>query len=203
VENENCASSNQTNNSYEYFLQKTKEAHRMSKFRLFIATSIDGYIAREDGSIDWLDNIDHPKDVDYGYSAFMSEVDTIIMGRKTYEDVVGFDVDWPYADYTCYVISSNKGLQISTPSTEVVSSISDIDVQKMKQHAKKDIWIVGGGVLIANFLNKGLIDSMLISIIPVVLGNGRPLFKEGKETMFKLSSTESFESGVVNLTYTK
>ncbi len=175
----------------------------MSQFKLFIATSIDGYIAREDGSIDWLESIDHPKDVDYGYSAFMSGVDTIVMGRKTYEDVVGFDVDWPYADYKCYVVSSRNEVEISTPQTEIISGITDSDLQKMKQHAKKDIWIVGGGVLIANFLNKGVIDSMLISLIPVVLGNGRPLFKDGQETVFKLSETESFESGVVNLTYTK
>ena len=125
------------------------------------------------------------------------------MGRKTYEDVVGFDVDWPYADYKCYVVSSRNEVEISTPQTEIISGITDSDLQKMKQHAKKDIWIVGGGVLIANFLNKGVIVSMLISLIPVVLGNGRPLFKDGQETVFKLSETESFESGVVNLTYTK
>ena len=83
MENENCASSNQTNNSYEYFLQKTKEAHRMSKFRLFIATSIDGYIAREDGSIDWLDSIDHPEGVDYGYAAvYVGSIDIVNHGYE-------------------------------------------------------------------------------------------------------------------------
>ena len=175
----------------------------MSKFRLFIATSIDGYIAREDGSIDWLDDLVHPEGVDYGYANFMVQVDTIVMGRKTYEDVIGFDVDWPYDDYHCFVVSKSGKVNVSTPRTEIITSLADVELSKMRLSAKKDIWIVGGGELIASFLNEGLIDSMLISVIPVVLGSGRPLFKDGKETAFNLVETESFQNGVVNLVYKK
>ena len=175
----------------------------MSAFKLFIATSIDSYIARNDGSIDWLDGVEHPKGVDYGYSAFMSTIGTVMMGRKTYEDVVGFDVDWPYGEYKTYVVSSKSDVVISTPNTELIHNIESETLVAVSKNTNKDIWVVGGGELIASFLNKGLIDYMLISIIPVVLGSGRPLFKDSLETKFQLESTESFENGIVNLVYRK
>lgn len=175
----------------------------MHQFKLFIATSIDGFIAREDGSIDWLDSIPHAENVDYGYSEFMSKIDTVIMGRKTYEDVIGFDVEWPYNDYTCYIVSGSGKVDITTPKTHLISDLSETSLQHIKNQSNKDIWVIGGGELIAGFLNQGLIDSMLISIIPVVLGKGRPLFNNGLETSFKLISTEAFESGIVNLIYAR
>ncbi|MFT5511961.1 MAG: dihydrofolate reductase [Bacteroidia bacterium] len=173
----------------------------MHLFKLFIATSIDGLIAREDGGIDWLDSIPHPENVDYGYVEFMSHIDTVIMGRKTYEDVIGFDVEWPYGDKTCFLVSGSGKVDITTPKTQLISDLSEKSLQKIKNLSHKDIWVIGGGDLIAGFLNQGLIDSMLISIIPVVLGKGRPLFKNGIETSFKLNSTEAFENGIVNLVY--
>lgn len=175
----------------------------MTACRLFIATSIDGYIAREDGSIDWLDSITHPEGVDYGYHAFMEQIDTVVMGRKTYEDVVGFDVDWPYGGCNTVVVTSSKSLTVSTPNTHLIHGMTETDIATIKRLSQKDIWIVGGGELIASFLNAGLIDSMLISVIPVVLGSGRPLFRGGIETNFDLVSTESFSNGVVNLVYSK
>lgn len=175
----------------------------MSVFKLFIATSIDGFIARTDGSIDWLEDMPTPEGVDYGYGDFMSTIGTVLMGRKTYEDVVGFDVDWPYGDYKTYVVSTRNDAAISTPNTDLIHNIEATTLSSISANTAKDIWVVGGGELIASFLNEGLIDSMLISIIPVVLGSGRPLFNDGLETKFTLESTESFENGIVNLKYSR
>lgn len=88
----------------------------MKKTKLFIATSIDGYIARKDGTLDWLDAIPNPDQLDYGYYAFYETVDTILMGRKTYEEVLGFGVDWPYPDCKTYVVSSNP-VDLKTENT--------------------------------------------------------------------------------------
>lgn len=97
------------------------EKLRMRKVKLYIATSLDGYIARKDGALDWLDNIPHPENEDYGYQEFYDSIDTVIMGRGTYEVVLGFDVDWPYSTCTTLVMSSTYDAPITTPNTKVVN----------------------------------------------------------------------------------
>lgn len=175
----------------------------MKKLKLYIATSIDGYIARKDGSLDWLDAIPNPDQLDYGYSQFYDSVDTLLIGRKTYEEVLGFGVDWPYPDSKTYIISS-KPVEIKTDSTYQLSESLDQIVKDLLNEEGKDIWVVGGGVLISSLLNMGLIDEMLITITPVILGEGIPLFPYNpKETKFELIKTEAFNTGFVNLVYKK
>ena len=101
------------------------------------------------------------------------------------------------------VVSTKSDVTISTPKTNLIHNIESQTLQDVLKSSTKGVWVVGGGELIASFLNEGLIDSMLISIIPIVLGSGRPLFNNGLETKFSLVSSESFENGVVNLIYMK
>lgn len=175
----------------------------MKKNRLFIATSIDGYIARKDGSLDWLDAIPNPDNLDYGYYKFYDSIDTILMGRKTYEEVLGFGVDWPYPDCKTYVISQ-RAVDIKTENTYLMDGPFEKKVGELRQEKGKDIWVVGGGVLISSMLDLNLIDEMLITITPVILGEGISLFPNApRETKFELVDTESFKTGFVNLVYKK
>lgn len=169
------------------------------KIKLFIAQSLDGYIARQDGGLDWLHAIPNPDKDDHGYGAFIAGIDLIIMGRKTYAEVLGFDVPWPYEQETWVV--SRGDVATETPSTVVVNDWEK-EVRKALSEPGKDIWLVGGGQLITEFLHEGLIDEMLISIIPVILGDGIPLFPDNPlETYFELISNTSYKSGVVNISY--
>ncbi|MFT5723618.1 MAG: dihydrofolate reductase [Bacteroidia bacterium] len=121
----------------------------MGNIQLFIAMSVDGYIARKNGSIDWLDDIPNPEGLDFGYNTFISDIGTVVMGRKTYETVVGFDVDWPYSDFKCYVISKNTQTVLSTPNTELITTISEDTLSKIKANSLKDIWVVGRSEIIS------------------------------------------------------
>lgn len=175
----------------------------MKNCKLYIACSIDGFIAREDGSLDWLDAIPNPDQLDYGYQSFYNSIDTIVMGRKTYEEVLGFGVDWPYPDSKTYVLSS-KSIEIKTENTYLINEPLEYKIKKWKNNKGKDIWVVGGGELISSMLDLGLIDEMLLTITPVILGSGIPLFPNNpKETKFELVKTEAFDTGFVNLTYEK
>ncbi|PWD99692.1 dihydrofolate reductase family protein [Marinilabilia rubra] len=174
----------------------------MTKIKLFIATSIDGYIAREDGALDWLYAIPNPGQTDHGYADFYKEIDTVIMGRTTYEEILGFGVEWPYPDCQTYVVTSDEFYEVKTPNTSVLNRLKKKTIEPVKGKSKSNIWVVGGGKIITAFLNLGLIDEMLLSIIPTILGRGIPLFPDApKETLFELENAETFETGVVNLIY--
>lgn len=175
----------------------------MSKVILYIAQSLDGYIARPDGNIDWLTSVPYPKDgSDYGYSELMARTGTIIMGRKTYEEILGFDFDWSYTGYATFIVTSNEKLEIQTPDTSLLTGSFNDFIETRKQQSDKDIWLMGGGELIKAFMAEGLIDTMIISIIPKIIGDGIPLFVKGiTEGEWTLKNTEQFETGLVNLTY--
>jgi dihydrofolate reductase len=176
----------------------------MSKIKLFIATTIDGFIAREDGSLDWLFDLPNPNNNDYGYHAFYSGIGAVVMGRETYEEVLAFDVDWPYGNCKTFVITAKPEYEVKTPDTVVIQSIDNQTIRQIKSASHKDVWVVGGGKTISAFLNNDAIDEMLLSIIPVILGKGLPLFPDQpKETRFEISGTDRFETGVVNLHYVK
>jgi len=102
----------------------------MPKTILYIAQSLDGYIARPDGSLDWLTSFPPPKTGDYGYESLLEQTELIVMGRKTYEELLGFGIDWPYTDFKTLVVSSNSSFKISTENTALVSD-------NMKKKKKK------------------------------------------------------------------
>ncbi|MEO0732270.1 MAG: dihydrofolate reductase family protein [Bacteroidota bacterium] len=172
----------------------------MSKVKLYIATSLDGKIARPDGSVAWLDEHPHPEGADYGYTDFYATLGAVVMGRKTYEEVLGFDVPWPYSEKRSYVFTTQENYAPSTPDTFVLSSLDSLE--EVKTTVTGDTWIVGGGQLIALFLRQSLIDEMTLTVFPKILGQGIPLFPAGiPETDFTLRSAEAFSNGLVNLLY--
>lgn len=168
---------------------------------IYIATSIDSYIARGDGSLDWLDRVNDNNE-DYGFQKFLDSVDTIILGRKTYEIVTGLIAsfsDWPYAGKRVIVLSSS----LQTARREVELFKGDLIQLTSQLHLEgvKHIWI-DGGVTISQFLDHQVVDNMTLSVIPVILGSGIPLFSViNKELSCRLASSQAYSSGLVKLNY--
>lgn len=174
------------------------------KIKLYIACSLDGYIARPDGSLDWLDNLPNPDKSDFGYFDFYASVDAVLIGRTTYEWVLGFDVEWPYSDAETYILTQKTEMATPTPRTQLLGNPLKEKIEELCSQEGKDIWLVGGGQVITAFLEEGLIDEMIITKIPIILGEGIPLFP-GKppETHFVLSDAIKYGDQVVNLHYKK
>jgi dihydrofolate reductase len=163
---------------------------------------MDGYIARPDGNIDWLTSFPPPESGDYGYAALLESIGTIVMGRRTYNDILGFGIEWPYTDFTTYVVTHNKEYTASTPQTFIINEDAVGALRSIKHTAEKDIWIVGGGALIQSLLNDRLIDAMIISVVPKIIGDGIRLFPApSEESQWRLTHTQSFNTGIANLLY--
>lgn len=176
----------------------------MTKIKLFTASTIDGYIAGKDGNLDWLNSYPDPEDSDYGYGSFYAGIDIVIMGRKTYEEVLGFGVDWPYGQCKCYVVTSQAGYQCKTENTEILNHVDQSSIDALRSESKKNIWLIGGGQLNSRFLSLGQIDELMICFIPVILGEGIPIFPGNPPTSnFSLKKSESFSNGAVMLNYEK
>ena len=176
----------------------------MGKIQLYIAVTIDGFIARENGSLDWLDALPNPTGLDHGYATFFAGVDTVVMGRKTYEEILGFGVEWPYSTCKAYVVTQDKNYQIQTKNTILLNELNTSQIELLKAETRQNIWVVGGGSLITHLLNLVVIDEMILCLIPTILSKGIKLFPDApKETSFSLLKAESFPTGVVNLTYQK
>jgi len=145
------------------------------KIVLFIATSLDGYIATVNDSLEWLFKVEG--DGDNGYSDFYDTVDTIIMGRRTYDWLLEQELEsFPYEGKECYVFSrtvSHDNENVKFFSGDVVDFTN-----QLKNKEGKNIWVMGGGDLIHSFINKKLVDELIITVSPVLIGKGIPLFKE-------------------------
>ncbi|MFW9965960.1 MAG: dihydrofolate reductase family protein [Candidatus Thorarchaeota archaeon] len=157
---------------------------------VYIATSLDGFIATIDGGLDWLDEIPNPQKSDFGYAEFMSGIDAIVMGRKTFEKVLTFDV-WPY-DKPVYVPSRSKvdvPTELETKVKAVTGNPKEL-VNQLKELGHQNLYI-DGGITIQGFLEEDLIDEMIITRVPILLGNGIPLFgKLTKRLYFSHERTE-------------
>lgn len=174
------------------------------KVSVFIATSLDGFIARNDGGIDWLNDANEsiPDGQDCGFQEFFGSVDTLIMGRKTYEQVLTFG-PWSYGKTPVFILSSNPiSFPKSVPQTVVHSYKRPQDLLKQLSVEGVEHVYVDGGTTIQGFLNERLIDEITITVIPVILGGGIPLFGSIKEDI-KLShvSTTSYDFGFVKTKY--
>ncbi|WP_028777024.1 dihydrofolate reductase family protein [Shimazuella kribbensis] len=169
------------------------------KVILYIAMSIDGHIADDEGSLDWLHT--SAGEEDNGYSEFIKRIDTVVMGNKTYKEILNFDVPFPYADKECFVFSNQE-----TGSNEHVQYVNEnvIDfLRSLDEPDKKDIWLVGGGRLIEDFLQHQLIDELILTIAPVTLGKGIKLFQgESIETRYQLQEVREINQ-FVELHYIK
>ncbi len=176
----------------------------VAKRSVFIATSLDGFISRIDGSIDWLDeaNTKVPKGEDCGYEEFMSSVDALVMGRHTFDLAKSFGA-WPYGQTPVFVLSSRmSSLPHGVPSTVSVSKEAPATlVARLSAQGMSHLYI-DGGVTIQRFIADGLIDEITITTIPVLIGTGRPLFGPlARDVRLEHMLTRVFEFGYVQTKY--
>ena len=170
---------------------------------VYIATSLDGFIARKDGSIDWLMDIPNPEKSDYGFSAFMERIDGILMGRNTFETVVSFG-QWPYTK-PVYVLSSvlkDVPADLRDKAELVQGDLPGI-IASLKSKGIKHLYIDGGRT-IQSFLKLDLIDELIITRIPIILGSGIPLFVDmDREIKLELAHNEVLNKDLVKSTYSR
>lgn len=173
----------------------------MRKIILYSAMSLNGKIARLDGQVDWLDDVPHKEGEDYGYYAFYDSIDTTIQGYNTFDLLMSWDIDWPYPEKKNYVVTRKQDLE-NTEHVEFISQNHLDFIQKLKEEEGGDIWLIGGGQLNTMMLNAGLIDEMILHVMPIVIPEGIALFEGSPDqNQFKLASSGSFDSGVVELRY--
>ncbi|MCP4337896.1 MAG: dihydrofolate reductase [Desulfobulbaceae bacterium] len=174
------------------------------KVSVYIATSLDGFIARSNGELDWLDEANGmvPEGEDCGFMDFMNSVDTLLMGRKTFEKVLSFG-QWPYGDTPVVVLSRNPiTFPDHLPST--VSHSSEQSEKLLKRLAGEGVKhvYVDGGKTIQGFLSEGLVTEITVTVIPVILGEGIPLFGSLKDDIHLTHiRTTAFDFGFVQSTY--
>jgi dihydrofolate reductase len=175
------------------------------KIIVLIAISADGFIARPDGDVAWLDR-PRPKG-DYGYGAFFKSVDTILWGRKTYEKGLEMGMEKGmkasgFGSGTKNYLFSHQPPARLIPGFEFVNEPVKAFAQRLRAQPGKDIWMMGGGGIIASFLDEGEIDEFRISVIPVFIGEGIPLIApRHRHTPLQLLSSKAFPDGVVHLHY--
>jgi dihydrofolate reductase len=174
---------------------------RPRKIIVYIATSADGYIARPDGDVGWLDR-PRPKG-NYGMGAFFKTIDTILWGRKTYSK--GLEMGMKASGFGPGIknyVFSRQHQESRAPAFEFVDGPIKPFVQQLRKQPGKNIWMMGGGEIIASFLDEGEIDEFSIHLIPILIGEGIPLIQPRHRTVrLQLLSTKAFPDGVVHLNY--
>jgi dihydrofolate reductase len=171
----------------------------MRKVILYISCTLDGYISKPDNDLSFLDKM-QVEGEDYGYAEFNNSVDTIIIGRKTYQWVINQGYEYPHSDKDVYVITRQEKSahnNIKYYNGDLATLVKDI-----KSKPGKNIYCDGGAEIVNLLYNKGLLDEMIISVIPVIVGEGTKLFNNGiKESELKLIKNKSYKSGLVQLHY--
>ena len=169
---------------------------------VFIASSLDGYIADKDGGLDWLKSIPNPDNLDMGWVNFIDRIDALVMGRKTFEKVCSFDCEWPYSKPVFVLSNSLKSIPegYAEKAEPINGSLSEV-IEKIHQRGHKHLYI-DGGITVQSFLKEDLIDELIITIIPILLGGGTPLFGELSDQMeFEHVKTEVFLNAIVQNHY--
>ena len=170
--------------------------------KVFIATSLDGFIADQKGSVDFLYKYPEPSGEDMGYYNFMSTIDALVMGRKTFETVLGFGVEWPYTKpvfvWTTHLKSVPKELEakvqfINGNPKQIISKLNEMNLHHI---------YIDGAKTIQSFLNEDLIDEMTITTVPLLLGSGIPLFNDiSKEIKFEGVESKTYSHGLIQSVY--
>lgn len=175
----------------------------MRKVVLFIAMSLDGYIADLNGSVDWLNGQCDEVENEDTYSEFVKDIDTVVMGWKTYYQVVTelSPSEWVYSDFISYVITHKE--RTSTDKIRFIHESPSNLVRRLKEEDGKDIWICGGASIVQQLMQDGLIDKFYISIIPTILGSGIRLFGPlDVELKLKLMENRNY-NGIMEVIYEK
>ena len=178
------------------------------KIILYIATSLDGFIARENGELDWLPGSsgeEDPEANDCGYGEFIESVDTVLMGNKTYQQILSFDVEYPYKDKANFVFSKTPTTQ--DQYAQFIHEDVESFISKLKSAPGKDIWLVGGGQLASLCIKNNLVDEVILFVIPIMIGKGIRLFQNtNKDVPLKLIEshhyTDESAKDIIKLRYT-
>lgn len=166
--------------------------------RIYIAVSLDGFVATSDGGVGWLDEY---QSEDYGYDEFASAIGTIVMGRATFDQVLGFG-DWPYEGKRSIVVTSQPLPQLPIDTETYSGDIKSL-IGMIENQDGGGVWVMGGATLIRAFLELDAIDMMELFIMPRLLGSGVRLFDYlSRELHLTLAAAHPYPSGVVKLTYT-
>lgn len=171
---------------------------------VYIATSIDGFIADKEGGIDWLQSSPNPEHSDMGYNEFNEQIEAMVMGRNTFETICGFDIDWPYKK-PVFVLSNSlseipveylkKAFLVNGSPSEILNHIHEKGYNQL---------YIDGGATIQSFLKEGLIDDLIITTIPIILGDGIPLFSTLNDPIaLDLVSSKVYVNQVVQSHYRK
>jgi dihydrofolate reductase len=186
----------------------------MSKVQYYCAATLDGYIADSDDGIDWLTGYQGtyegegadsgPMSEGGGYEVFYSEVGALVSGSVTYEWILEHADAWPYSGKPCWVLSSRdlpKPEDAEADVRVVRGEISDLYEEMTASAGEKNLWIVGGGPVASQFAEAGLLDEVHLTVVPVVLGAGKPLFERGLPGPLQLLGTRASRNGMVGLRY--
>ena len=168
---------------------------------VYIAASLDGFIARNDGNVDWLNEIPNPEGSDYGFGEFIRRIDAVVMGRKTFEIVLSFG-GWPYTKPVFVLSTALTSLPKRTAGkAEIIKGKPGAVVRELNSRGYKNLYIDGGKTIQA-FLKEDLIDEIILTRIPVLLGKGIPLFGELKdEQKYEHKETVVFNNALVKSSY--
>lgn len=184
-------------------MEKQIQDKQERKVTLFIAMSLDGYIADSKGGVDWLGGQDEEAEIIDTYSAFVKDIDTVLMGWNTYHQIVTelSPDEWVYDDFTTYVFTHKE--QKSSENIHFVNTAPADLIKKLKEEKGKGIWVCGGASLVQQLINADLIDCYYITVIPTLLGSGIRLFENGKSRIeLKLIHTQ-VNNGMTDLVYTR
>lgn len=187
---------------------------RMGRIQYYCASSLDGYIAESDDTIEWLTSYEgsyeggETSPGKAGYDEFYADVGALVSGSVTYEfilDHIAAGDEWPYAGKPCWVLSSRE---LPVPDGEGVdvriadARVPDLHDEMITVAGGKNLWVVGGGNVASQFADAGLLDEVLVTIVPVVLGEGKPLFaRRIPGGPMQLTGTRAFDTGMVELRY--
>jgi len=177
---------------------------RQRKIVAYLAVSADGYIARPDGDVEWLNR--RPSTIDYGFTKFYASVDTVLLGRGTFDWAVRYMKKHPGAPVfdtriTHYVFT-RKPPRRGIPGVEFTSESPKVWARRLRAQSGKKVWMMGGGQLIASFLDAGAIDEFDLHVIPVLIGEGIPLIApRHRDIELRLLATKKYADGVVRLHY--
>lgn len=173
----------------------------------YAAQSLDGYIALRDDSIEWLTGYEgefagaDEQPLGDNYEKFMAGIGALVMGSATYEFVYALD-EWPYPDHPVWVLSSRDRPVPDGADVRIASgTIAELYADVAESAGDRDIWVVGGGNVASQFADEGLLDRVEVTVVPVVLGDGKPLFDRALASRLQLVGTRPFANGMVELRY--
>ncbi|WP_443191253.1 dihydrofolate reductase family protein [Pseudomonas indica] len=166
----------------------------------YVAASLDGYIARPDGRIDWLQPFEDSGE-DHGYKRFYANIDGLLMGRATYEALLAMGIDWPYPGKPCIVLTRAEHLPIASSDVRLRHDLPAEAIAELETAGCRRIWLVGGGSLAGTCYAAGLLDELVVNMVPYLLGAGIPMFATGLEHGLTLLDQRHFANGVVQMHY--